>query len=116
MNTYERILHLLIEQNSPDAWYSYRTICDEVCPGNEPEFWAALSYLKTNSLIKTKESDQRTLHTCRMMLTPEGMSYFLRKKESEKKTKSDRRFNVWNSTISALVGAAFGSIITKLLS
>jgi len=111
MKTYEKIINFL--KDSPREWQFYQTICDHIFHGDETKFYEAVAYLRSKDLIRTKETDQKTLNSCRMLLTPLGIAYFQQQAEEKSKSKKKNRVDYLKSLGLIFLGALLGEVLPR---
>lgn len=104
MKTSDKILRHL----SANGRTSHKTLCDELFSGDETKFRESLAYLESKGFVKSRLSDQRTLHTCFSTITDAGLAQPL--VEKDEKSASRRQFirEVTIALISAVAGAVVG--------
>jgi hypothetical protein len=112
MKRHERVIDVLLSVGEPYEWFPYSVVCDAALGGDEPALWRTIGYLKAHGLIEVRETDQRTLSTCRMRLTDKGVAY----SQTANETKIDNRKKLFRDIMIGVVGAVVGVILTKFLS
>ncbi|MCL6458835.1 MAG: hypothetical protein K6T85_12580, partial [Gorillibacterium sp.] len=74
-------------------------------------FLESLGYLRAQDLVEVKESDQRTLSSCRLRLTNAGVAYS--QVSAESKSREKRRG--LREALFIIGGAVIGSILTTVI-